>query len=200
MTNAWDRSEGETDRAFEAFAVYRDQPTGHRSARLVAQELSKSAGIIARWSTEWNWVARVERWDRHVDEMDQERQAAAELEKKQEMRELRQEGYEALGRAALDEIKKRGPAFFEKASTRDIAYAAELAFKGLRTEHGDDVEASSIDLLNAIEANWDKRAEDRAARNEEIVAVMRDQMGGGVQVEVDEPDEEDDDEEEEEDE
>lgn len=56
---AWEKQEGEGTRAYEAFALYRDLGPA-RSLTKVAQELSKSRTLIARWSSTHDWVSRVE--------------------------------------------------------------------------------------------------------------------------------------------
>lgn len=62
----YDRQAGESDKAFEAFAVYRDMGAA-RSVDAVSQKLSKSRSLIARWSSDFNWVERVSAYDDFVD-------------------------------------------------------------------------------------------------------------------------------------
>lgn len=62
----WERQEGETARAFEAFAVYRDMGV-ERSIRKVAQKLGKSSTQIGEWSSKYDWVERVRAWDVEQD-------------------------------------------------------------------------------------------------------------------------------------
>lgn len=61
----WERQKGESLKAFEAFAVYRDMP--QRSIRTVAQQLDKSATLIGRWSSTHEWQKRVAAWDAEQD-------------------------------------------------------------------------------------------------------------------------------------
>lgn len=72
MTQLWERQEGETDKAYEAFALYRDMGAG-RSLREVARKLNKSLTQITKWSTPNNWSERVSAWDDHADERRRER-------------------------------------------------------------------------------------------------------------------------------
>src|SRR4051794_21328364 len=62
MTDTWLRQPDESDPAFTAFACYRDMG-GRRTVRSVAQELRKSASLIARWSSQHTWQQRVRAWD-----------------------------------------------------------------------------------------------------------------------------------------
>jgi hypothetical protein len=63
----WERQPGEGERAFAAFAGYRDEPTGGRSIRRVARSLGKSETLIARWSRRWDWQARCAAFDDEQD-------------------------------------------------------------------------------------------------------------------------------------
>jgi hypothetical protein len=55
---SWERQEGESDKAFEAFRCYLEMGP-KRSIVAVAQRLSKSIPMIKRWSKRWKWVVRV---------------------------------------------------------------------------------------------------------------------------------------------
>ena len=55
---AWERQEGETSRAYEAFSAYRDLGSA-RSLAKVGQLLGKSTGLMERWSAAHAWVDRV---------------------------------------------------------------------------------------------------------------------------------------------
>lgn len=62
----WERQEGESDVAFEAFKIYRDMGA-KRSGSKVAGKLSKSLTIIRRWSSRWKWLLRCESWELEED-------------------------------------------------------------------------------------------------------------------------------------
>lgn len=74
----WERQKGESAKAFEAFAVYRDMP--NRSIREVARQLDKSRTIIGRWSSTHEWQKRIAAWDAEQDRI--ARQAQTEAIKK----------------------------------------------------------------------------------------------------------------------
>ena len=63
----WERQKGESLKAFEAFALYRDM--SQRSIRTVAQQLDKSATLIGRWSSTHEWQKRVSAWDAEQDRL-----------------------------------------------------------------------------------------------------------------------------------
>lgn len=67
-SNPWDRLDGETPPAWQAFTTYRDMGPA-RSLHKVAQELSKSDALMKRWSAEHAWVLRASAWDAEQDRM-----------------------------------------------------------------------------------------------------------------------------------
>jgi len=64
------RLPGETAKAYEAFAVYRELETGQRSLERVSRTLHKSVTFLGRWSSKYNWVERAAAYDDHLKEQD----------------------------------------------------------------------------------------------------------------------------------
>lgn len=64
MSKAWERQEGETDRAFRAFGVYLGQEK--RSLRQASTLAKTSYHRIATWSRSNEWVSRAAAWDEHL--------------------------------------------------------------------------------------------------------------------------------------
>ena len=62
----WERVEGETQKSFEAFCIYRDLGAS-RSLQKVADKLGKSSRLIKKWSTENAWVKRTTAYDDYMD-------------------------------------------------------------------------------------------------------------------------------------
>lgn len=52
--NPWERQEGESSKAFEAFVIYRDMGA-KRTFTAVADTLHKSCTLIRRWKEQWDW-------------------------------------------------------------------------------------------------------------------------------------------------
>lgn len=75
-TKPWERQEGESVKAFEAFSVYLEMGED-RSLRAVGQKLGKSKALMERWSRTYQWVERVAAYDADV-----QRKAHAEAVKK----------------------------------------------------------------------------------------------------------------------
>ena len=64
--NPWERQKGESEKAFEAFAVYRDMGE-KRTFTAVAVELQKSCTLIRRWKDRWGWEERVRAYDNDLE-------------------------------------------------------------------------------------------------------------------------------------
>ena len=62
----WEQEPGESAKAFEAFAIYRDIGV-ERSVRKVTQRLNKSLTLIGKWSSAYNWPERARAYDRDLD-------------------------------------------------------------------------------------------------------------------------------------
>ena len=62
----WERQKGESEKAFEAFAVYRDMGK-KRTLTAVAEKLQKSGSLIRRWKDRWDWVERVRAYDNDLE-------------------------------------------------------------------------------------------------------------------------------------
>jgi hypothetical protein len=73
----WEQQPGESQPAFEAFALYRDLGPSERSTRRVARDLDKNHTLIGQWSGRHRWVERVRAWDA---EQDRQRRAALSKE------------------------------------------------------------------------------------------------------------------------
>ena len=64
----WERQEGETAKAYEAFSEYRDMGAD-RSLAKVGHKLGKSKAQMEKWSKKYSWVARAEAWDIEEDRL-----------------------------------------------------------------------------------------------------------------------------------
>lgn len=63
----WERRQGESEQAFEAFTVYRNMGL-KRSNRGVCEKLSKSRQLISRWKSRYEWDVRAKAWDNELEE------------------------------------------------------------------------------------------------------------------------------------
>jgi len=63
----WEKQLGETDKAFDAFVVFRDLP-GQRTYQAVADKLACSHTNVRQWASRWDWKVRADAYDRYADE------------------------------------------------------------------------------------------------------------------------------------
>ena len=62
----WERREGESGKAYEAFTVYRDMGAG-RTVSGAARQLGKSRALLDRWRRQWDWPERVRAYDKELE-------------------------------------------------------------------------------------------------------------------------------------
>lgn len=70
--NLWERWEGESEKAYEAFQIYLNEGN-ERSIPKVSQRLSKSVPLLKRWSAKFKWVERVKAWEAEKDSLTTEK-------------------------------------------------------------------------------------------------------------------------------
>ena len=67
----WERQEGESKPAYDAFWAYCSIGKGEkRSYSRVARKLKKSVTLIHRWGGQWNWQERTRAYDNHLMEVE----------------------------------------------------------------------------------------------------------------------------------
>lgn len=107
----WERQRGESAKAFEAFALYRDLGPA-RSQVAVGEALTKSRALQARWSIHWGWVERAAAWDEFADRNDRERDQLERADTRRKMLDRHARGgmklYEAA-EAALAKLDTKDP-------------------------------------------------------------------------------------------
>lgn len=71
----WERQQGESAKAYDAFIRYRSMDVQIRSIRRLGAEMGrKDNKILFQWSRRWRWVERVKAWDSHCDLISREAQ------------------------------------------------------------------------------------------------------------------------------
>jgi hypothetical protein len=109
VIEAWDCQPGEGPKVWAAFCVYRDLDPATRSLSKVAQQCGKSKVLMARWSSTWQWVGRVQAWDSEKDR----RRRAGELKALEDMgrrqvatgRLMQSRGIDRLSTMSPDEVQ-----------------------------------------------------------------------------------------------
>jgi hypothetical protein len=70
----WERQEGESTSAYNAFRTYYMTPESEkRTYAAVAEKVGKSDTLIRRWAKTWNWEQRTLAYDNHLVEEDIEK-------------------------------------------------------------------------------------------------------------------------------
>ena len=154
----WERQEGEGVKAFEAFLIYLNMGT-ERSQQAVANELSKSRQLLARWSAAYRWVERAAAFDDDVL-----RRAHAEAVKKARKMSDRHIGIalkmQEKALAALEKMKpeeidpKNLVAFVREATKLERENRTEVV-RETDPDKGEGVKSSS--LADVIAEAWERR-------------------------------------------
>lgn len=119
--NPWDRTDKESEEAWEAFVIYRDLGT-KRSLRLVAETLKKSEGLMGGWSSKHDWPNRARGYDRWQD---QQMQVAWTKDMRSMVEETNSLGRELVRRAHI----RLGAIPENEAIPYDVLRSAEIAAK-----------------------------------------------------------------------
>jgi hypothetical protein len=141
MPHLFEQQPKESSKAFAAFSLYLSLGP-QRSLAAVAQKLAKSQQLLKRWSTKFEWPARVQAYDAHLAIVEREaaealaRANAAEREKRKqkvldEEWELHNEAIRAA-KVALERFHERG----KGATLGDAARMLEIASKLGRLSSG----------------------------------------------------------------
>lgn len=125
----WERQEGETARAFEAFCKYRDMGPD-RSLRKVVQALNKNLTTIAEWSSKYDWVKRVASWDAEQDRIARQQQ----LQDIKKMRKRHAALASTMLIKAATALQQLPP---EEISASEISRMVDIASKLERISRGD---------------------------------------------------------------
>ena len=68
----WERQKGESEKAYEAFSVYRDMGA-ERTIVAVVKQLEKSRALLDRWKDRWEWKERVRLYDNYLEKQAREK-------------------------------------------------------------------------------------------------------------------------------
>lgn len=125
----WERQNGETARAFEAFSIYRDMGAD-RSLRKVVQRLDKNLTTIGDWSVKYEWVKRAAAWDAEQDRI-------ARIEMQKDIADTRK-----MQRKNAKRMQERGMEFLESViagepALRDIVQLLKAGMEQERIAIGD---------------------------------------------------------------
>ena len=81
----WEKQPFDTNKSWAAFVIYRDFSHSERTLAKVAELLGKSDTLIERWSTKYDWVARVREYDVWIDRQTSQKKRLDDERKRLEM-------------------------------------------------------------------------------------------------------------------
>jgi hypothetical protein len=171
MTHPWERRPGESSKAHQAFALYRDlgpgrcldeasrRYHGQRGAdhTAPAARAPRASGQIRRWARRWDWAARAAAWDHELQRRQQAEQVAAVRDMaERHAREavlLQNKAVERLRQLRPEELNPRETlAFLVEAAKLERLARGEPTERVAEEHHFSDVTELSDDELARIVA------------------------------------------------
>lgn len=117
----WERRPDESEKAFEAFSLYRDMGS-KRTIAAVAEKLQKSRQLIQRWQKRYEWAARINAYDNDI-----EKKAHEALKK--EAVEIRKTHLQIAAQLELKALKALNLLQPEEMGPKDIKEMLKLALE-----------------------------------------------------------------------
>lgn len=177
---SWERQKGESQRAYEAFAIYRDMGPS-RSLAKVAKKLGKAISLIERWSRKWNWVERAALYD---DELDRQYRAEQEEERKK-MAERHAKQAMMIQNKIVQRLQTLDP---NQLSPSDLIRWFDIAVKVERLARGQSTEITKLEHNGQVSVNNDyitqrilSDPESRELARELFRRAITKDLGGGSQ-------------------
>lgn len=125
----WEKRPSEGMRAFHAFSLYRDLGY-YRTHRKVAEALGMAEQSIASWSSQHDWVERVELYEVERDR----RRLEAEISAQEQARQAEGVASRALLRKALQRLQGDEDVFALDANELDAGDVAKFISEGIRIQ------------------------------------------------------------------
>ncbi len=147
-TKPWERQEGESVKAFEAFTVYLEMGD-ERSLRAVGQRLGKSRALIERWSRTYQWVERVASYDADV----QRKAHAKAVDKRRKMVDRHISIALKMQEKALKALEQMDPADIDPKNLIAMLREATKLEQEMRTVAVDERRAAIADVEDTGEAD-----------------------------------------------
>jgi hypothetical protein len=134
---SYERLEGESKKAFEAFVEYRNMGLD-RSIAKVGAKLGKSVSLLERWSSKYSWVERAKEYDAEMD-----RKALLQQEKeRKEMVKRHAKQAMMFQQKVLERIRSLNP---NELTPSELIRWFETSVKIERLSRGESTEIQSIE-------------------------------------------------------
>lgn len=181
MVDSWERQQGESQPAYDAFCVFRDLPHGQepekRSCAKVARKTGKSLSLMERWSQQHDWQERARAYDNELQQelMETRKGAIRQMQEKHialsaKVAELARKGLDAL---SVEDLRPRNVIDLLKIST-ELERRARfelLAESEVQTEYEPD-NITYNPMLQLVKSLEDARKEKRARGLDEAERVI----------------------------
>lgn len=148
----WERQPKETEKAYEAFLIYKNAGPG-RTQIDTARRLKKSYRLIKQWAKEWDWKNRVALYDRDVE---QKAKAAAEKEQKAMIARHIKIGIQVQGKA-LEGLKNLKPEKMGAISVQallDFGTKLERDSRAVTQQEAANQQDAAAILASVLEKAW----------------------------------------------
>ena len=155
--NLWDRQQGESDKNFSAFVLYRDLEPSKRSIPAAAKmdPAGRAAATFNIYSEKWNWVERVSAWDDHQDHERQRSMAKVREAQDDAMSKIAAKGLENLATAIenMDLQQLAKPQYFPRVldTVAKISHLATGSKAAGEPKKGKSVEDEIRELAKEME-------------------------------------------------
>lgn len=154
----WERQKGESEKAYEAFSVYRDMGA-ERTIVAVVKQLEKSRALLDRWKDRWEWKERVRLYDNDLekqarDKAVKDRKAMVDRQVKIAMQ-VQKKALEALEKLSVEDMTPKDIKEYIKMAT-DL----ERLNRSLEEESVKDKSEAPTSLANEIIEAYRKRKEE----------------------------------------
>lgn len=158
---AWERQQGESDKAYEAFVVYRDMGS-ERSLRAVGQALGKSKALMERWSSKWNWPERVRQYENNLEQEAYKKavKGVAEMQTRHIKTAvlMQKKAVEALDKLDIAELSPKDIISLIKGGST-LERETRGSDPAIEARRKQDAEQGASGLADAIMEAWSKRKE-----------------------------------------
>lgn len=141
---AWDRLPGESSKAYHHFCLYRDMGAS-RSLRKMAKDgvCGAKLGQLERWSSNWRWVERCQKYDDYLDYQDR-------LQQEKDRREMHKRHAkmgmlaQSLAVRKLEKMANRIEQDEERVPPGEAARILDIGVKVERQARGESSDSSSM--------------------------------------------------------
>lgn len=154
----WERQKGESEKAFEAFSIYRDMGT-ERTITAVVKRLGKSRNLIDRWKDRWDWKERVRLFDNDLEK--QAREKAVKDIKSMGDRQIKialqvqKKALEALDKLSVEDMSPKDIKEFLKMATE-----LERLNRNMDVQTTKEADSRETSLADAVINAYQKRKEE----------------------------------------